>query len=580
MGVGLVVSWLLVKSEEVWDGNNSSWDTLLSKQLGSVNGQRNLGTGSNQNQLGVVNLVNDVTTLQGLLNRRARQLRQVLSRKSQHRWCLGARDGLDVSSRGLVTVCWSPDHQIWNGSEVGKGLNRLVGWSVLTKTNRVVGGNPDDWVVRESRQSQRTRGVGHKVEESGTERLVVGTVSRDTVDDGAHTVLSHTESEVLTGVVTQTSGLRLEVNGTRPSGQVGWGQIGRTTNQFRKNSLQLTQANLRKLSRSNSSVAWLVPVTNRGSDSDTRRLVGLLGLGNCLGDGGNVGVSVRNLEDVPSVLLESSANVLGESNLSTSVDGDLVVIVESNQVAQLQVASKRHGLGGDTFHHTSVTKETVGVVVGESVAWLVVGGSKVSLSNGQTNGIGDTLTKRTGCDLDTWDAHLRVARGLGVDLSERLEVVHGEVVAEQVQQCVQERTCVTVRKDKSISVDPVWVLWVEFHLGVDGVGGWSHSHWGTRVPGVGLGDDVGSQDSDCINGFCLDILGHFRKENKSIRCYEKTPTVDSKIYNGMLGSAKSDFARRTWRTASARFLAWMYVGCAGDSDSRSTKQPIGGRREV
>lgn len=62
-----------------------------------------------------------------------------------------------------------------------------------------------------------------------------------------------------------------------------------------------------------------------------------------------------------------------------------------------------HGgsLAGNTLHSTTITEEHVGVVVKEVIARLVEGGSSLSLGNGQTDGVGETLAERTGGDLNT-----------------------------------------------------------------------------------------------------------------------------------------------------------------------------------
>lgn len=77
----------------------------------------------------------------------------------------------------------------------------------------------------------------------------------------------------------------------------------------------------------------------------------------------------------------------------------------------------------------------------------------MSLGNRQTDTVGKALAERTGGDFDTWIswlvghsaidlikglalsmAGLRMTRGLGVELTELLEVLRGEVVSEKVQQ--------------------------------------------------------------------------------------------------------------------------------------------------
>jgi len=123
---------------------------------------------------------------------------------------------------------------------------------------------------------------------------------------------------------------------------------------------------------------------------------------------------------------------------------------------------------------------------------LVEGGAHVSLGDSETDSVGDTLTKRTGCDLDTLgNTCFRVTWGDGVDLSERLEVVHRDLVACEVEHNVLKGTCVTVREDESVSVVPLWVLSIVVHeSGPKNVCYRSHSHGCTWVTRVGLCDDI------------------------------------------------------------------------------------------
>lgn len=101
-----------------------------------------------------------------------------------------------------------------------------------------------------------------------------------------------------------------------------------------------------------------------GSESDNGlkpndgRLRGvLLGLLDRSGDTGIVVVSVLDVQDLPSVRLEPHLDVLGERTGGVSVNGDLVVVVDGDQVSELQVTGQRGGLGGDTLLQTTVTGE-------------------------------------------------------------------------------------------------------------------------------------------------------------------------------------------------------------------------------
>ena len=142
--------------------------------------------------------------------------------------------------------------------------------------------------------------------------------------------------------------------------------------------------------------------TNGGGQLDDGRLVGHL---LTLADGGldtlEVVVTVLDPLGVPAVGLETLHDVLGEGTLGVTVNGDVVVIVDGNQVAQLQVTSHASGLAGNTLHGAAITEEHVGVVVEELIAGLVEDTGGVSLSDGQTNGVGETLTKGASGDLNT-----------------------------------------------------------------------------------------------------------------------------------------------------------------------------------
>jgi len=121
---------------------------------------------------------------------------------------------------------------------------------------------------------------------------------------------------------------------------------------------------------------------------------------------------------VPAVCLESFRDIFGKSDLGVTIctlsvivryawtraltNRDLVVIVDSNEVTELQVASSRSCFRGNTFHSTAITEEHESVIVDQVISWLVEDGSSMLLRNCETNCVCKTLTKRTCGNLDTW----------------------------------------------------------------------------------------------------------------------------------------------------------------------------------
>lgn len=92
---------------------------------------------------------------------------------------------------------------------------------------------------------------------------------------------------------------------------------------------------------------------------------------------------------------------MGRKKKLIHTNGDMVVIVKSNEVTELQVTSSASSLASNTLHSTTITEDGVCVVVEELIAGLVEDASTVSLGNGKTNGVGKTLTEGASCDLDT-----------------------------------------------------------------------------------------------------------------------------------------------------------------------------------
>ena len=483
---------------------------LLLKLLDGINGDADLGTGGDKGDVGTLNLVEDVATLDGLLDGRTLKLGKVLAGEGKDAGGVLGGKGDIVGSAGLVAIGRAPDHAVGEGTEVGKDLDRLMGRTVLAKTDRVVGGNPDSADLGKGRETDGTGSVGDEVQE-GTTIGDDGAIGGHTIEDGTHTVLADTEADVAAGVGTEASGGGLEVNGTLPPGKVGAGQIGGTTNELGNSLEDLVEDSLGKLAGSDGRVGGsvdgevllpalgevtllaadevvvlslelfsvlgeeLVPLlllssalggslvaevidllgngeallgveaelllelldiisleggavdtvgalglgaeTNGGLELDKGRLVSdLLGLLDSLSDLVEVVVTVLDGEDVPAVRLVTLEDILSESLVGVTINGDLVVIPDGNEVAKLEVTGERAGLSGDTLHQAAITEEAVCVVVDKVVAGLVEDGSGVSLGNGKTNGVGDTLAERTSGDLNTGSVvGLGVTGGDGVN---------------------------------------------------------------------------------------------------------------------------------------------------------------------
>jgi hypothetical protein len=80
----------------------------------------------------------------------------------------------------------------------------------------------------------------------------------------------------------------------------------------------------------------------------------------------------------------------------------MIIIVDHDEVSQLEMAGSTSRFTGNALHCTSIAEEAEGVIVDELKARFVEFGCSMSLRNGKTNRICETLAKRTRGDFDTW----------------------------------------------------------------------------------------------------------------------------------------------------------------------------------
>lgn len=247
-----------VENLEARNGDNAGGDAVLLLQvLSSLDTDADLGTGRDNRDGGVGGVDSDVATLQGTLNGRVLELRQILAGQGQDTGGVLGRQSRVVGSAGLVAVSGTPDHAVGQGTEMSQGLDRLVGRAILTQTDGVVGSNVDDTDARQSRQTDGTGGVGDEVQESTTSGDD-GTVGGQAVHDGSHGVLTHTVAEVAARPLANAVLRGLEVNGVLPAGVVGASQVSRAGQQLGDDTVDLLEDSLRQLTGGNGGIGRLV----------------------------------------------------------------------------------------------------------------------------------------------------------------------------------------------------------------------------------------------------------------------------------------------------------------------------------
>lgn len=279
--VGLVLD---VEDLEARDGNNTCDDVvLLLEVVGGVDANADLRSGTDDGDVGVGGLEDGVTTLERRLDGGVLKLRKVLTGQSEDAWGGVRGERRVVSGTGLIAVGRAPNHEVGESTEVSQGLNGLMGRSVLTQTDGVVGSNVDGADVGESREANGASGVGNEVEESASS-WDDGTVGSHTVHDTGHGVFTDTVTDVTAGPVTDSKARRLEVDSILPPSVVGSSQIRRAGEKLRDNAVDLLEDSLGKLTRRNCRVAggvgWqgLLPSLGKLASETTGKVSVLLGV--------------------------------------------------------------------------------------------------------------------------------------------------------------------------------------------------------------------------------------------------------------------------------------------------------------
>ncbi len=176
------------------------------------------------------------------------------------------------------------------------------------------------------------------------------------------------------------------------------------------------------------------PVTDGGAGANQGRALAIVL--RCL-DGSADSLRILAIDglDVPAEGLEAGGDVFAERDVGAGGEGDVVLVVEVDNLAELEVAGNGGGFEGDAFHDVAVGDDAVGVMVDDLVAGPVEGFSQEPFRHGETDTVGQPLSERAGGDFDTRSiAALRVTGGLRAKLAEGLQVIDGEVVAGEVEQ--------------------------------------------------------------------------------------------------------------------------------------------------
>ena len=193
-------------------------------------------------------------------------------------------------------------------------------------------------------------------------------------------------------------------------------------------------------------------VANVGANRDERRPVLIVA---CLSerrlDGVEV-ITVLDFEDLPSVRLEPRGDVLGEGEGRRAFDRDRIVVVETDELAELHRRRQRRRFAGHALHQISVRNNRPRMVVDEFIA---EDGIEMRLGQRHPDPHSEPLPQRAGGAFDSrCKPALRVPRRPASPLPEILQIGHGDVKSVYVQQRIEEGRTVPRGQDEPVTIAP------------------------------------------------------------------------------------------------------------------------------
>ena len=211
-------------------------------------------------------------------------------------------------------------------------------------------------------------------------------------------------------------------------------------------------------------------------------------------------VCIFDAEDAPAVCFETESGVFGEGDCGIAFDGDAVVVVENNNVIEFLVTCEGCCFVGDTFHHTAVTGDDVDFAIEKTCISKTGHCAETFCSNSHTDTGSKTCSEGTCGDFNTAGVSVfRMSRCQAFPLTELLQIVHGQTIAEEVKKTVDQHGTVSCREDETVATEPLRVLRIVFHVVVpEGERNICGSHRHTGVTGLSFLHAFGGKQADCV----------------------------------------------------------------------------------
>ena len=228
--------------------------------------------------------------------------------------------------------------------------------------------------------------------------------------------------------------------------------------------------------------------------------------------------------NMPAVPFKALGPILGVGDVGLAVDGNGVIVVEIDDLAQAQMARQAGGLAGNAFHEVAVAHDGIGKVVDDLEARAVEAFSQPALGQRHAHAVGEAGAQRAGGRLDAHSVtRFGVAGRLAAPLAKALQLVQRQVVAGQMQHGVEQHGAVTGAEHEAVAVHPLRVGRAVAHdARPQRQRGDGHAHGHTGMARVGGLHTVGGEHANGVGGFAFKFAGKLLVERRNclgIHCF-------------------------------------------------------------
>ena len=167
---------------------------------------------------------------------------------------------------------------------------------------------------------------------------------------------------------------------------------------------------------------------------------------------------------LPAVAFEAGLYIFRKGNFGVPFYGNLIVIIQVNQLAQAHRTRQGSRFRSHPFHQVAVGNQSVGVVIDNRKVRLVVFSCQHTFCQSHACPHGKPVAQRTGRYVYPGsDAIFRMARGLAPPLPKVFKVIYGNFVAGQMQHSVQQRRTVARGQHEPVPVEPFGICRIVAH---------------------------------------------------------------------------------------------------------------------